>query len=297
MDEAKVDSVPLTGSTAGQEVSTAGPIVQDDVRPSNSVDNDTLSDRNRNTSAEVQPSPVLADIQEKKKNPDFPQSEPFPILSESSCLGKSMEPNLSLKLTDNSQPQTLEYVNVGSKLDKVEKTAVESSNTDSLSQNSSSTPEPNLPTDFESISVGSSPNSSSNSGQDSGVSQDDFSQETVSFKSVIEKDSNSSVELIPKVSESPGNSPSKLSPDANTSASETQVTVSDLDSPGADGTTGEASAANSDQESVYYIKWISFGQASVPIITQNENGPCPLLAIMNVLLLKGKVSIFSPHIL
>lgn len=42
-------------------------------------------------------------------------------------------------------------------------------------------------------------------------------------------------------------------------------------------------------ESVYYIKWILFDGNKVPIITQNENGPCPLLAIMNVLLLKGKV--------
>ncbi|XP_059164547.1 ubiquitin carboxyl-terminal hydrolase MINDY-1-like isoform X2 [Physella acuta] len=286
MDEAKADSVPLTGSTTVTEVSAASPTVQDDVRPSNSLDSDTLSDKNRNTSAEVHSSPVLA---EKQITPDFPQSEPFPILSESSRLGKSMEPNLSLKLTDNAQP--LEHVNVGSSLDQVKKTVVESSAADFDSRNSSSTAEPNLSTEFENLSVTSSPNSSSNSGQDSGVSQDEFSQETASYQSVIEKDSSSFTEPIPKVSESPSNSPAKLSPDANTSASETQVTVSDLDSPAADGTTGEASASNSDQESVYYIKWISFGQASVPIITQNENGPCPLLAIMNVLLLKGKVKL------
>ncbi|XP_067654305.1 ubiquitin carboxyl-terminal hydrolase MINDY-1-like [Haliotis asinina] len=44
-------------------------------------------------------------------------------------------------------------------------------------------------------------------------------------------------------------------------------------------------------QSVYYIKWIHYKQNKVPIITQNENGPCPLLAIMNVLLLKGKVKL------
>uniref|UniRef100_A0A0E9PD94 Ubiquitin carboxyl-terminal hydrolase n=1 Tax=Anguilla anguilla TaxID=7936 RepID=A0A0E9PD94_ANGAN len=31
-------------------------------------------------------------------------------------------------------------------------------------------------------------------------------------------------------------------------------------------------------------------ERNTPIITQNENGPCPLLAIMNVLLLAWKVN-------
>ena len=48
-----------------------------------------------------------------------------------------------------------------------------------------------------------------------------------------------------------------------------------------------------DGPSVYQVKWINFRNKEVPIITQNENGPCPLLAIMNVLLLKGKVK-FAP---
>ncbi|XP_066557401.1 ubiquitin carboxyl-terminal hydrolase MINDY-2 isoform X2 [Amia ocellicauda] len=42
-------------------------------------------------------------------------------------------------------------------------------------------------------------------------------------------------------------------------------------------------------QSVYHIKWIKWKEESTPIITQNENGPCPLLAIMNVLLLAWKV--------
>lgn len=42
-------------------------------------------------------------------------------------------------------------------------------------------------------------------------------------------------------------------------------------------------------ESVYQIKWIYFKRNKVPIITQNENGPCPLLAIMNVLLLQDRI--------
>ncbi|XP_072258417.1 ubiquitin carboxyl-terminal hydrolase MINDY-2 isoform X2 [Pyxicephalus adspersus] len=44
-------------------------------------------------------------------------------------------------------------------------------------------------------------------------------------------------------------------------------------------------------QSVYHIKWIRWKEQSTPIVTQNENGPCPLLAIMNVLLLAWKVKL------
>ncbi len=53
----------------------------------------------------------------------------------------------------------------------------------------------------------------------------------------------------------------------------------------ADGTSNDADPSSS----VYHIKWIKFRGDLTPVVTQNENGPCPLLAIMNVLLLKGKV--------
>ncbi|XP_013090956.2 ubiquitin carboxyl-terminal hydrolase MINDY-1-like isoform X1 [Biomphalaria glabrata] len=148
-------------------------------------------------------------------------------------------------------------------------------------------------------SLTSSPKSSS-SGQDSGLSPDDSgfdisktqscdepSKEPQTTKAQKEQDTQSE-----KVNIS-GGSLNSASPDTTTSASETQVTVSDLESPSAENVAAEPCSAltKSDQESVYYIKWITFGQNNVPIITQNENGPCPLLAIMNVLLLKGKVKL------
>lgn len=46
-------------------------------------------------------------------------------------------------------------------------------------------------------------------------------------------------------------------------------------------------------ESTYQIKWIKWKGIDTPIITQNENGPCPLLAIVNVLLLQRRVNIPS----
>ena len=42
-------------------------------------------------------------------------------------------------------------------------------------------------------------------------------------------------------------------------------------------------------DSSYYVKWVSFNDNKLPIITQNENGPCPLLALLNVLLLRRKI--------
>lgn len=38
----------------------------------------------------------------------------------------------------------------------------------------------------------------------------------------------------------------------------------------------------------YLVKWITWKEKKTPIITQSENGPCPLLAIMNTLFLRWK---------
>lgn len=48
-------------------------------------------------------------------------------------------------------------------------------------------------------------------------------------------------------------------------------------------------------ESTYHIKWIKWKGIDTPIITQNENGPCPLLAVVNVLLLQRRINIPSPQ--
>lgn len=42
---------------------------------------------------------------------------------------------------------------------------------------------------------------------------------------------------------------------------------------------------------IYHIKWITFQGDRRPVVTQNENGPCPIIAIANVLLLRGAVEI------
>ena len=45
----------------------------------------------------------------------------------------------------------------------------------------------------------------------------------------------------------------------------------------------------SDQE--YHLKWINFNQRKVAIVLQNKNGPCPIIALSNCLLLNGDVQI------
>lgn len=54
-----------------------------------------------------------------------------------------------------------------------------------------------------------------------------------------------------------------------------------------------ASCSANDGQNVYHVKWIKFHGSQTPIVMQNQNGPCPLLAIVNVLLLQGKIKLSS----
>ena len=42
---------------------------------------------------------------------------------------------------------------------------------------------------------------------------------------------------------------------------------------------------------IFPCKRVVYGGREVPVLMQNENGPCPLLALSNVLLLRGNISI------
>ncbi|XP_060072449.1 ubiquitin carboxyl-terminal hydrolase MINDY-1-like [Ylistrum balloti] len=89
------------------------------------------------------------------------------------------------------------------------------------------------------------------------------------------KDENLKVELPP------------LSADEN---SKPETTTSEL--AGAD--EGASASPTATDRNVYHVKWIAYKNKEIPTITQNENGPCPLIAVMNVLLLKGQVQL-SPN--
>lgn len=80
--------------------------------------------------------------------------------------------------------------------------------------------------------------------------------------------------------------------------SETKVTNSGSETEGAtcanpegasDQATAQAAAMTTNGQSIYHIKWIPYKGKKIATVTQNENGPCPLIAIMNVLLLREKI--------
>ncbi|CAI8009350.1 Ubiquitin carboxyl-terminal hydrolase MINDY-1, partial [Geodia barretti] len=48
-----------------------------------------------------------------------------------------------------------------------------------------------------------------------------------------------------------------------------------------------------DSTSIYQLKWVEWKGGFVPVITQNENGPCPLLALCNVLLLTDRMKLVA----
>jgi len=58
-----------------------------------------------------------------------------------------------------------------------------------------------------------------------------------------------------------------------------------------DGPEQEEATDSNDNPSIYHVKWIVWKSEKTAIITQNENGPCPLLSILNVLLLQRKLAL------
>jgi len=53
----------------------------------------------------------------------------------------------------------------------------------------------------------------------------------------------------------------------------------------------DSAVDSENNKNIYHVKWIEFGLRNCAIITQNENGPCPLISIINVLLLRGEMSL------
>lgn len=90
------------------------------------------------------------------------------------------------------------------------------------------------------------------------------------------------------ISETTNDSTSELHPNASEHQS-SELTESSQ----SEAQTGDKIQTQEEQalESIYHIKWIKWKGINTPIITQNENGPCPLLAIVNVLLLQRRITL------
>lgn len=48
---------------------------------------------------------------------------------------------------------------------------------------------------------------------------------------------------------------------------------------------------NDSEDSTYHLKWVPWNSGKIPVVMQSINGPCPLIATMNVLLLREKVKL------
>ncbi|XP_077363861.1 ubiquitin carboxyl-terminal hydrolase MINDY-1 [Festucalex cinctus] len=55
--------------------------------------------------------------------------------------------------------------------------------------------------------------------------------------------------------------------------------------------TAAEAPAGASSATYYLVKWITWKEKKTPIITQSDNGPCPLLAIMNILFLRWKAKL------
>uniref|UniRef100_A0A1I8IVI2 Ubiquitin carboxyl-terminal hydrolase n=1 Tax=Macrostomum lignano TaxID=282301 RepID=A0A1I8IVI2_9PLAT len=83
--------------------------------------------------------------------------------------------------------------------------------------------------------------------------------------------------------------------------SEESITVEQIEQPKdiAGSSSGESTnasyidSAGTDSSDIYHVKWIRHAGKQHPVVTQNINGPCPLLAIANILLLRGTISLPS----
>lgn len=53
----------------------------------------------------------------------------------------------------------------------------------------------------------------------------------------------------------------------------------------------DQSQQDKNSESTYHLKWIRWNTGQVPIVMQSINGPCPLIAIVNVLSLREKLKL------
>lgn len=81
--------------------------------------------------------------------------------------------------------------------------------------------------------------------------------------------------------------------DGESCSKEREVTASDQSggdlATGAVAQTNEPSREEEMKNHPYYVKWITWKGLNTPIVTQNDNGPCPLLAIINILLLRRAI--------
>ncbi len=81
----------------------------------------------------------------------------------------------------------------------------------------------------------------------------------------------------------------------NVVISKSDQTMSEVDSEVKQPTPENNNEPPTKEKDFHLIKWIEFNFDQLPILLQNVNGPCPLLAIFNILLLRKQVKIFASN--
>ncbi|XP_065607608.1 ubiquitin carboxyl-terminal hydrolase MINDY-1 isoform X2 [Cyrtonyx montezumae] len=119
----------------------------------------------------------------------------------------------------------------------------------------------------------------------------------------VPSDSGHGQVLQPEVKEEEAPSPSSTEGPSEHQESRSQSAQEELPTPresgASPGGTPQAAAeppsarspSREPEPDFYCVKWITWKGERTPIITQSENGPCPLLAIMNILFLQWKVKL------
>ncbi|XP_059411897.1 ubiquitin carboxyl-terminal hydrolase MINDY-1-like isoform X2 [Carassius carassius] len=145
------------------------------------------------------------------------------------------------------------------------------------------------PHDKESSQKEGDTNTEQSSGSISHLMKDDFTacKEPPTATASLEDDANAAQSDIRKSQDKTDESEILNSQSCTPSQSEDGIQVPSQESKGA--CAGAARASEPSMPAYYFVKWITWKEKKTAIITQSENGPCPLIAIMNILLLRWKV--------
>ncbi|XP_052439944.1 ubiquitin carboxyl-terminal hydrolase MINDY-1 isoform X2 [Carassius gibelio] len=147
------------------------------------------------------------------------------------------------------------------------------------------------PHDKESSQKEGDTNTEQSSGSISHLMKDDLTacKEPPTATASLEDDANEAQSDIRKSQDKTDESEILNSQSCTPSQSEDGIQVPSQGSEGA--CAGAARASEPSMPAYYFVKWITWKEKKTAIITQSENGPCPLIAIMNILLLRWKVKL------
>lgn len=98
-------------------------------------------------------------------------------------------------------------------------------------------------------------------------------------------------EAVPTTTLSLDDVPNPVEQQSLATITTTPITIATDTITEAPATTSLTDTALEPQESTYHLKWIPWSTEKIPIVMQSINGPCPLIATINVLLFREKIKL------